>query len=237
MLSCVCACLSESRLQAIGLHLRTHWKRWFIGSVLLFLWAPGVDKTVSGWFYDPATGWLLQGTTYGQIVLKGLFPLALLALLAFVGRWLLTRLGLKPETPIASGRVILYLIATLTVGPGIIVNTILKDHWGRARPSQITLFDGRAMFTPPWVVSNQCYTNCSFPSGHASLGFWAIAIALLAPPEWRGRAVAGAVLFGSVIGLTRIAQGGHFLSDVVYSGIIVAAVAWGFRRWLLPDLR
>ena len=34
------------------------------------------------------------------------------------------------------------------------------------------------------------------------------------------------VLTGSVIGLVRIAQGAHFLSDVIFAGLLTVTVAW-----------
>jgi lipid A 4'-phosphatase len=128
-----------------------------------------------------------------------------------------------------------YLLASLILGPGLIVNVLLKDHWGRARPLYISQGGGTAHFTPPLIVTDQCQSNCAFSSGHAALGYWLVSVALLAPPAWRGRAVAGALAFGTLIGFTRIAQGAHFLSDVVASGIIVVAVALVLRRRMLAD--
>jgi lipid A 4'-phosphatase len=83
------------------------------------------------------------------------------------------------------------------------------------------------------VPSDQCDDNCSFPSGHAALGFWAIAFALLAPPRRRKLAVAAAVGFGALIGAVRIAQGAHFLSDVIASGLLVGVVCRLMYYWLL----
>src|SRR5207244_1669813 len=50
--------------------------------------------------------------------------------------WLLAR-GL--ERP-AGGRAALVLVLTLALGPGLVVNVGFKDHWGRVRPAQVTLF-------------------------------------------------------------------------------------------------
>ncbi|MCZ6743723.1 MAG: phosphatase PAP2 family protein, partial [Alphaproteobacteria bacterium] len=46
-------------------------------------------------------------------------------------------------------------------------------------------------------------------------------------------AMAGALAFGAASGLGRIALGAHFLSDVVFAGLIVYAVAWGLHEFLL----
>ncbi|MFX9123683.1 phosphatase PAP2 family protein, partial [Acinetobacter baumannii] len=81
-------------------------------------------------------------------------------------------------------------------------------------------FGGSAHYVPPLLPSRQCDRNCSFPSGHAAAGFWLISGAWV----WTGhrrRWLTGGLLFGAVIGLTRIAQGGHFLSDVLASLTVV----------------
>ena len=59
-----------------------------------------------------------------------------------------------------------------------------------------------------------------------------LAPASLAPLPWRAPAIAGAVVFGAAVGLLRMAFGGHFLSDVVFAGLIM----WGLLmalRWLI----
>jgi lipid A 4'-phosphatase len=59
----------------------------------------------------------------------------------------------------------LFLLAALIVGPGLLVNAGLKDHWHRARPHQIAEFGGTARFTLPLVIADQCDRNCSFTAG------------------------------------------------------------------------
>ena len=120
-----------------------------------------------------------------------------------------------------------FLIVALLLGPGVAVNSALKDHWGRARPSQVTEFGGTKQFTPVLAPSDQCARNCSFPAGHPSIGFYLLSFALLIPVSWPRRAVfAGGLLAGALLGLMRMAQGAHFLSDVVFSGLVVFGVSW-----------
>jgi len=65
----------------------------------------------------------------------------------------------------------------------------------------------------------------SFPSGHAAMGYVMVAGAyLISPrrPHWlRGLVLGGALTYGSLLGLTRIVQGGHFVSDVFWSGSLM----------------
>lgn len=129
----------------------------------------------------------------------------------------------------------LFLVAGLIIGPGLVANTLFKDNWGRARPVQIEQFGGTKTFTPVMVRTDQCQKNCSYISGEASSIFAALfGFALLA--RRRRKALGFAILMGLAAGAVRIAQGGHFLSDVVFAGIwmalIMAALHWAiFVRW------
>ena len=142
------------------------------------------------------------------------------------------------------GRTAAFLLLALAVGPGLLVNTAFKDHWGRARPSQVAEFGGTAHFTPAPLPADQCARNCSFPGGHPAIGFYLGAFALLARDRARRRSLAAAAIAaGTIIGVGRMAQGGHFLSDVVFSGLIVTATNWALyqaimvKAWVSPLAR
>ncbi|BCD60165.1 lipid A 4'-phosphatase [Nitratiruptor sp. YY08-10] len=124
-----------------------------------------------------------------------------------------------------SKKILVYLLLVLLIGPGLIVNVVFKNHFGRARPSQIEQFGGTKKFTPALQIADQCKKNCSFSSGHAAAAFYFLALI----PLFRGRKrkiiAALAIIWGSVVGLVRIAQGGHFLSDVYCSAVVVYFVS------------
>jgi len=122
-------------------------------------------------------------------------------------------------------KALVFLTLSLAIGPGLLVNATFKDHWGRARPMQIVEFGGTQKFTPAFVITDQCARNCSFTSGHASAGFYLFSFAFLLRRR-RAIAIVSAGALGGLIGLGRIAQGSHFLSDVIFSGFAVYAVAW-----------
>lgn len=213
--------------------IETHPWRWSLGLLAPMIVFPHIDLTVSSWFYDAATGTFPARTQeFAEWVRLGmpriLFAIAIMVLATWAaGEWLRdTIFGV-------TRRVAAFLLCSLAVGPGLVVNIILKDSWGRPRPSTIREFGGTDIYVPPLVMSDQCDRNCSFSSGHGALGFWPVALALLAPPAWRHAAVAAAVVFGAVVGFVRIAQGGHFLSDVVVSAIITVAIIRTFHKWLL----
>jgi lipid A 4'-phosphatase len=119
------------------------------------------------------------------------------------------------------------MLAALAVGPGLVVNLGFKDHWGRARPRDVSEFSGERSFTPALQPTDQCERNCSFVAGHPSVVFWLAVLGFAAAARRRrNRIFAAAAVLGLVAGFGRIVQGGHFLSDVVFSGIAVFAVIW-----------
>ena len=97
------------------------------------------------------------------------------------------------------GRAALFLLTTLALGPGILANTILKDHWARSRPTSRQL-GGTDHFTAWWDPRGDCPNNCSFIAGEPSGAFWTLAPAALMPPQWRALAYGAAIAFGAGIG-------------------------------------
>jgi lipid A 4'-phosphatase len=115
---------------------------------------------------------------------------------------------------------------SLALGPGLLVNVGLKNHWGRPRPGSIAQFGGDEQFVPWWEPDGGCPKNCSFVSGEASAAFWAVAPAALAPPELRPLAYGAALAFGVAISLSRMAMGAHFLSDTIFAGVFTFIIVW-----------
>jgi len=127
-----------------------------------------------------------------------------------------------------------FLAACFIVGPGLVANTLLKDNWGRPRPSQIAAFGGPDRFAPPLLIGNQCPHNCSFVAGDGAAIFTFLAFALLLPAG-RSRRIGVAVVavLGAVMGIIRMGQGAHFLSDVVFAGLFMALVVLLLQRLLM----
>jgi lipid A 4'-phosphatase len=116
---------------------------------------------------------------------------------------------------------IFFLFITAIISPGLIVNEVFKENFGRARPRQIEEFNGNKIFTKAFEISDQCEHNCSFPSGHAAMGYFFSAIAYTTNLLYFNKIYIAGIVFGSMVGLSRIIMGGHFLSDVVVSAFIV----------------
>ncbi|MBX6424320.1 MAG: phosphatase PAP2 family protein [Variibacter sp.] len=191
---------------------------------------PELDLAVSRLFAPEGTFTLgadpvLNFVRHAGMVIVGL-------LVAPAGLALVLKLA-RPRRPLlVRGRAIVFLFSTLLLGPLLATNIVLKDHWGRPRPRDVIAFGGAQPFLPWWDPRGRCPANCSFVAGEAAGAFWTVAPASLAPPPWRPLAYAGALTFGAVIGLLRVSFGGHFLSDVVFAGVITFVIVWLVHGWL-----
>lgn len=195
---------------------------------------PALDLETSALFYDPADGFRLKTHPLARVIydlVPWISRIILGGLILFLlGGWLLFR-----RHPVFTGRrrMATYLLLVALVGPLLLVNGVFKEHWGRARPSQVVEFGGTKQFTRAAIPADQCARNCSFVSGHASVGFYFLAFACAWPRRralWLGIGTAA----GLLVGLVRIVQGGHFLSDVVFAGIVVYLTARGLAALIHP---
>lgn len=126
----------------------------------------------------------------------------------------------------------LYVAAVFAIGPGLLVNTLLKDHSHRPRPVDVLQFRGSQVYVPPFDFDGTCDHNCSFVAGDPSAAFALVGPALLLPPGRRRWGVAGALSFGVLVGLLRMYQGGHFLGDVVFGALFTLGTVL-LLHWLM----
>ena len=194
------------------------------------LW-PDLDLAVAHLFYDGGGFIGRDGPDrFGRDVFR-VTPFVVLA--AYAALWLARRAGRwRGRAP--SGRAMIFLIATIAFGPGVVVNLSLKDHWHRPRPYQTQEFNGRDAFKPWWDDQGECKKNCSFVSGEAATGFWMVAPASVLPPPARGPALVAAFAFGIGASLLRMAFGGHYLSDVLLGGLVTLIIIEIARMLIWP---
>ncbi|MDH4133924.1 MAG: phosphatase PAP2 family protein [Gammaproteobacteria bacterium] len=193
---------------------------------VLLVAAPQLDLDVAALFYDPFEGFYLRPLAIIRFVYSSVSWISAGVLVGSLGTLLASWTTHRNREPVVRlRRPALYLLLVMLLGPGLLVNSVFKDQWGRARPSQVQEFGGAKQFTRAAIPADQCEKNCSFVSGHASVGFYFLALAFL---QSRRRALwltLGTTL-GLGVGFVRIVQGGHFLSDVLFSGIVVYLTAW-----------
>ena len=104
----------------------------------------------------------------------------------------------------------------LIIAGGVLLNVMLKNLFGRARPG--------------WADPLMALTDPGFPSGHTMMatliyGFIAIYL-ILAIASWRGRACIAifTVLLVFLVALSRMYLGAHYLSDVLAA--MAAGMVW-----------
>tara|TARA_B100001175_G_scaffold33693_1_gene24540 strand:+ start:1069 stop:2394 length:1326 start_codon:yes stop_codon:yes gene_type:complete len=100
----------------------------------------------------------------------------------------------------------------------VFVNILLKKMWGRTRPNDVLQFGGDGYFMPWYKIGDSCVSNCSFVSGDASIGFGLVVFYFITK---NNIFIYLSVLLGLGLGFVRIIAGGHFLSDVIFSQILV----------------
>jgi len=202
---------------------------------MVFAGPPFLDLEAASWFHDLWAEPWVHGFAGTIDVMRRIGPWAIVgAVLPAV-----VTLGMRMFAPgrraPMSSRAALLVAATLALGPGLLVNGVLKETWSRPRPGMVTEFDGDLRFMPWWDPRGSCSSNCSFVSGETSSAVWMMAPALVAPPAWRAAAVAAAAVYALAFAFIRLLAGGHFLSDVifaiVFTGLVIWAVHGALFRW------
>ncbi len=185
---------------------------------LIFYAYPEADIYLTSLFYSESKGFLYSENFFVEAIF------IIIPKLSFVyGIYLLVMSILHLRYTKMIDKALLYaLLFTATIiSSGLIVNYCFKDHFGRARPKQITEFGGNKIFTEVFVMSDQCNTNCSFSSGHAAGAFIMTSTAFLVPKQYQIFVFFCGILFGMMAGTFRVLQGAHFPSDILISGSVV----------------
>lgn len=198
-------------------------------------WLTDLDLRAASWFYHPETPdnlwpegnfWLWQTFYHGIPILAAVLVIGALFILiysSFSRRW--------QQYKLAAGCVLL----TILLGPGLLVNAIFKDNWCRPRPNQVMEFGGHLHYVPPLMIG-ESRKGESFPAGHPSIGFSLVIFSLLLRPRRPKRAMVvfiSAISLGLVMGVGRMAAGGHFLSDVLWSGFMSVFAAFMVYYYIL----
>jgi membrane-associated phospholipid phosphatase len=193
---------------------------------LVFAVAPGIDLAVASFFHDVGIRTAMP-RLYGAIeVARSLEPVVTTLAIAPAVAVVAVKMFWPKRPTLMRSRAALFLILTLVLGPGLLVNAVLKDHWSRPRPGMVTEFGGTMSFKPWWDPRGACAANCSFVSGETSSAVWLAAPALLMPAPWRYAALGGVAVYAATIAFMRVLLGGHFLSDVIFSAIFTGLVIW-----------
>ncbi|GHB27927.1 phosphatase PAP2 family protein [Pseudovibrio japonicus] len=209
---------------------------------VIFLIFPGLDIWASNIFYDGNGNFPVSRDPFwynvryfGVYIFKWVAALALLVMLF--------KLALPKLKAVMDLRHPIFVISSLALGSGLVVNTFFKNMWGRPRPRSTDIFGGDSPFIGVWHPTNYCDSNCSFVSGEASAAIWLMTLVFIAPKAWRLPLGIPIGLLVFVLSANRVAYGGHYLSDTLLSWgitmlVIIAIYHYLYQRtpaWAQPD--
>lgn len=191
-----------------------------LGMITLLFNITRLDIILQSYFYKPGEGWFLKFKPFWDYFYRyGIFPGYLFGIAGLI----MIALSYWNTKYIKYRRAALMLVYTLVLGPGLIINLGLKDHWGRPRPFEIREFGGKHEFLCV-CVPGESEGGKSFPCGHCSMGFF-LAVPYLILRKNNSRLaytfLVSGIIYGLLIGLSRMIAGGHFASDVLWSGSLV----------------
>jgi lipid A 4'-phosphatase len=199
-----------------------------LATAIFTLW-PGIDLWASGMFFD-GSGFPVQ-TIPGVEAVRQLFYWAEDG--AGVAAFPLALWAARRGAVLGQGaRAWTYQGLVFLLGPLLAVNGVIKPLWSRPRPYLISDFGGTELFQPIWQLHGTCPRNCSFTSGEMA---GAVALSLMAVMLARANKDRLAGAYPLALGLAllpvpftawqRLAAGRHFLSDEVFSMLIVGLIA------------
>ena len=205
-----------------------------LGTLILF-GLSDLDRELASLFYRPRNAdspWPYARMPIGRLVYRSAaFLTAALSLTALGGMaW-----GFMRRRQSHYRRYAVFVLLAVALGPGLAINGLLREHWGRPRPRQTEQFGGEYAHHHAHQPgpSRKCK---SFPCGHSSVGFVFCVFYFLIRRSRRKTAflaLAVSILLGLVLGVARMADGGHFCSDVLWSGYIVFLVTWVLYYFVL----
>jgi len=197
----------------------------FAISIAIFTIFPQIDLYISSLFYDELSQtFTLKHTVIERVLYNSVKYLLIGAVFFLIAGYFYKKIDKKS---------IIFILLSLIIAPGLIVNATLKDHWGRPRPAQIKEFGGNYDFQKAFVIGSNKKGH-SFSSGHAAAAFSFLAFVLIVK-RYKKFWFYLALLYGTLVSLARVVAGGHFLSDVVTSFFIVYIVTHILYRIIFKE--
>ncbi len=191
-----------------------------------------VDRRLAAHFYRAGRGWYLaKAPVWVWLYAYGTIPGLILTLGALAG-W---SAGFFVPYLKSWRKPCLLVVLTAMIAAGLLVNAVLKQYWGRPRPSQTTEFGGKWDYRPIFPPGPPG-KGASFPCGHCTMGFVFLAMAGFRRQS-KTLAVSGVatgMALGVILSVGRMVQGAHFLSDTIWSLGIVAITITILYVYLAP---
>src|SRR5262249_42664716 len=105
---------------------------------IVFAVAPGLDLAVASFFHEVGVRDSMPRLYPAIEVARSLEPVVTTLAIAPAVAVVIVKLFWPRRRTSMSGRAALFLVLSLVLGPGLLVNAVLKDHWSRPRPGMVT---------------------------------------------------------------------------------------------------
>lgn len=194
----------------------------------VFYYLPSLDLVFTNFFYNNTEGFYLQN----NLAVLAIYQLPKVISALFVVGCIYYGLKILKATRSLHPKhysKIIFVTLVCSLGPGLFVHEVLKEVYSRPRPRQVQEFGGDYQFVPTLHRASACENCYSFVSGHASAGFMVVALAILYKGRRRCILTSLSIFLGLFIGLARIIQGAHFLSDIIFAGLTVFIIAYSLE--------
>ena len=203
-----------------------------LAAATVWLRATDVDMHVAARFFDPVAHWPVGATQpWRWLKHHGTAPAWVVSLAALA----VLLAGLWSRRAAQFRRDALGLTLSMALAPGLVVNGVRKKNWARQRPRDVQVLGGDREFVRVLDRAPRG-SGEAFPSGHASSAFYPVALYFVLRRRDRHRAAFAtltlALSYGVLMGIARIAQGAHFVSDIVWAAAIDWFVAAALAAWL-----
>ena len=203
----------------------------FAVTTTLLFWLTDLDTQLAALFYHPGhsvADWPYRHGAFIKILYDYAFPFTVIS-------------GLSAFTVYIAGhfhhytrrfrRRALYILLVIALGPGVVVNLVFKDHWGRPRPVHTQAFGGEYAYVPPLKLGHT--PDKSFVCGHCSAGYAFFALYFLSQNH-KALYFMLTLVLAWTMGFTRMTSGSHFVSDILWSGYLVFLVAFAlYYGWFI----
>ncbi len=182
--------------------------------IALFMLFPTIDLAFSQLFYDTKhNSWIYGNLPIITFIYKLILFLPYLLIPLFLGMSIYSFVTRRAKIH-KQRKIWLFLLLALLLGPGLVVHEVFKQNFDRPRPRDTIEFAGKYPFTPAFSNAQECQNCRSFVSGHAAMGGFLLALVFI----FRHKALLYLALnIAILIGLARVLQGGHYLSDIIFA--------------------
>lgn len=214
--------------------------KWFLPLLLLLIFVPFshiIDPSISRFFFSKTLHSFSKAQHHYYIYHYAVLPALILGISSavfFILSFFIRRLEKYRVS-------FLFLAASMALGAGFMTHCVFKEFFYRPRPVQTSLFGGPHLFQPFYYIKLSFPNFCkSFPSGHATMGFYFINLCILGKRFENKRLFSLGLyltlILSFILCYSRIAQGGHFFSDVFVSLIVTWYAALCCEKFIFDFL-